>query len=969
MRCRVLLMVVLMAAAMVITPPLANAETHVELRLPEAVVAGLERPARVRRDGNDIPHIFALSEADGQFMVGFVHAQDRFFQMDTLRRTFSGTLAELLGDAVLAQDVQLRNLGLRRAAEASLPALTDASRAWLDAYAAGVNAWLASTPALPPEYAALEITEVPAWSPIDSLAVVKGLAFGLSFDLDDIDFTQALLTFQGVGAAAGFDGAALFSEDLYRTAPFDPAISIPDAPGPAAPAMMPSPPLKVANYLGESTLRLIRGFKAKAESIPLLKEALDWRDSPKGSNWWILGGSRTESGYPVLANDPHLALDTPSTFYESHVRMRTEDGLPINVSGIGFAGVPGIVLGCNPWICWGATVHPMDVTDVYQEQLVVDPNTGLPIGTIFDGNTEPLVLIPQTFFVNLVGDAVNDNLVDAGLGPLDGGLTLVVPRRNNGPIVQVDFSDPLAPTALSVQYTGWGPTTELDAFRGFGMARNIDEFAAAVQYFDVGSQNFGYADIDGNIAYFTSAEMPIREDLQNLNFPDGGIPPYFIRDGTHSLAHEWLPVVNPQPQQSLPFEILPYAEMPQVRNPSSDYILNANNDPLGTSLDNNALNQVRPGGGLYYLSPGYASGFRMGRLQRLIDGSIGQGVDLSVDEIAAFQGNNQLLDAEALVPFLLASAANAGVMGAPGGLAALGADPKIVEAIARLRGWDYSTPTGITEGWDPGDDPTALAPPSQAEIDASVAATIYSVWRGQVVQQVIDPPLENLGLDEFAPGSALAMTALRNLLDTFDENQGVGASGVDFFVPRLGPGPPQPPEVNRDLALLGALRDALDLLASDTFADAYANSTVQDDYRWGYLHRIVFDHPLGGPFDLPAAGGPDNLSDALQGYAKAGGFGALDASSHSSRADGVNEFMFGAGPARRFVGEMTPAGPDARQVTPGGVSGVLGSPYYADQLPLWLSDSYHPLHLTPQSVLQGGRTFQRFVPAPVGGGG
>nr|XP_061799103.1 penicillin acylase 2 proenzyme-like [Nerophis lumbriciformis] len=968
MRSRALTMVLVMFAGTVAIAPPASAETQIELRLPEANLPGLEGPARVRRDANDIPHIFALSEADGQFMLGYVHAQDRFFQMDTLRRTFSGTSAELFGDSALPQDVQLRTLGLRRAAEASLAAVSDEVRTWLDAYAAGVNAWLGSTAALPPEYAALEITQVQAWNPIDSLAVVKGLAFGLSFDLGDIDFTQALLTFQGVGAVAGFDGMALFSEDLYRTAPFDPSISIPFAQPSSAETDGPSTPAKRADYLDESTLALIRDFKAKASEVPLLKEAIDRRNTPKGSNWWVVGGEHTDSGYPVLANDPHLALNAPSTFYESHVRMRSDDGIPINVSGISFAGAPGIVLGCNPWICWGATVHPMDVTDVYQEQLVVDPNSGLPVGTVYQGNTEPLVLIPQTFMVNVVGDTVADNLVDAGIGPLDGGVTLVVPRRNNGPIVQVDFSNPLAPTALSVQYTGWGPTTELDAFRGFGMARNIDQFADAVQSFDVGSQNFGYADIDGNIAYFTSAEMPLREDLQTLHVPDGGIPPYFIRDGTGSLMHEWMPLSNPQPDQNLGFEILPYAEMPQLRNPSAGYILNANNDPVGTSLDNNPLNQVRPGGGLYYLSPGYASGFRMGRLQRLFDGTVGQGEDLTVDEVAAFQGNNQLLDAEALVPYLVAAAVNAALPDAPAELAALGADAEIAEAIARLAAWDFSSPTGLAEGWDPGDDPAGLTAPTQDEIDASVAATIYSAWRGQAVQRVIDAPLDALGVGGFSPGSSLSMTALRNLLDNFGANQGVGASGIDFFQLVPVPGTSQPPPVRRDLALLGALRDALDLLASDTFADAYGNSKNQDDYRWGYLHRIVFDHPLGGPFNLPPAGGPDNLSPELAGFARAGGFGALDASSHSSRADGINEFMFGSGPARRFVGEMTPAGPDSRQVTPGGVSGVVGSPYQADQLPLWLSNSYHPMRLTPQSVLQGSRTFQRFVPVPAGDG-
>ena len=167
-------------------------------------------------------------------------------------------------------------------------------------------------------------------------------------------------------------------------------------------------------------------------------------------------------------------------------------------------------------------------------------------------------------------------------------LALIVPRRNNGAIARVSF-DPSSPTPLtgiSVAYTGWSPTQELEAFRRFARAGTPQDFKDALQYFDVGSQNWSYADINGNIGYYTSAELPIREDLQTLFFPDGLQPPYVIRDGAHNLKHEWLPLQNPQPNQALSTEILPFAEMPQIENPSTGYILNANNDPIGTTLDN-----------------------------------------------------------------------------------------------------------------------------------------------------------------------------------------------------------------------------------------------------------------------------------------------------------------------------------------------------------------------------------------------
>ncbi|MDA8020212.1 MAG: penicillin acylase family protein [Thermoanaerobaculia bacterium] len=942
--------------------------------------------ALVVMDGDGIPHICSGNDRDTILLQGYLHAQDRFFQMDTLRRTFSGTLAELVGAPTIPQDIELRTLGLRRAAEESWQVYQarglDETVVWLEAYAEGVNLFLASNP-LPPEYAALELSQVAPWTTTDSLVIAKGLAFGLSFDLLDIELTTQAAAYSAAGAALGFDGMALFFEDVSRTAPFDDTVSLPGAKGaPVAPATAVAVP-------SERTAALARGYRDKAAAVPQLQKALAGSRGDTGSNWWIVSGSRTTTGHAMLANDPHLALDTPATWYEVHLIASDqpncglassaaggssqrfgaiaetaeqreamagtlEEPYRLNANGVSFAGVPGVVLGCNETICWGATVNPMDVTDIYQEELVLDPQTGVPIATIFEDQQEPLEVIPQIFLVNQPGNNQPDDLVDAGIGPLDGGLTLVVPRRNRGPIVQIDTQQlPIA--GLSVQYTGWRGTVELEAFRRFQHAQNVDDFVDGLQFFDVGSQNFAYADVAGNIAYFVGAEMPIREDLQTLGFPDGGVPPFQIRDGTHALRHEWLTVQNPQPQQSLDFEILPFDEMPQIVNPAAGYVINANNDPIGTSLDNDPLNQLRPGGGLFYLSPGYVS-LRVGRIGRLLDALLAGDAKVDMMDLEQMQGNNQLLDAELLRPFVVDAFANAAQPGAPAELQNLAADPQIAEAVNRLAAWDFSTPTGIPEGYDPSDQPGALQQPSAEEIAHSVAATIWSVFRGQLVRTVIDGTLEQVGLGDHLPGSRIAYTSLAHHLQSFPDNQGIGASGVDFF-----PGPLDRAE-NRDLILLGQLRAALDLLSGDEFAPAFGGSTEQEDYRWGRLHRIVFDHVLGGPFSIPPAGGFEDLDSSLPGLARAGGFEAVDASSHSARADGTNDFMFGSGASRRFIGELDPGGIDAKQIIPGGQSGVVASPLYASQLERWLTNSYHPLLLEPEDVDAAAVTVQQFLP-------
>ena len=183
---------------------------------------------RVVRDSDGIPHIAASTEREVIYLQGFTHAQDRLFQMDVTRRQADGTLAELLGAGALASDVQLRTFGLRRAAERSLPILSQNVRNALSAYADGVNDYVARN-SLPPEYAALEITTFRPWAPVDSLSIIKLISFGLSFELTDLDRTTLLAQYQAAGAAQGFDGAALFFEDVNRLAPFDNAATVPDA--------------------------------------------------------------------------------------------------------------------------------------------------------------------------------------------------------------------------------------------------------------------------------------------------------------------------------------------------------------------------------------------------------------------------------------------------------------------------------------------------------------------------------------------------------------------------------------------------------------------------------------------------------------------------------------------------------------------------------------------------------------------
>ena len=929
-------------------------------------IPGLQNEAMIIRDRNGIPHILAINEHDLILLQGYIHAYDRFFQMDIMRRTADGTLAELLGKGALASDVELRTIGLRRAAERSLTVVSKEMQSALQAYAAGVNSYLADN-TLPPEYSALEISSVAPWTPLDSLAVAKLVAFNLSFDLEDISRTEALLTYQMVGdLSQSFDGRALFFEDLFRCAPFVPIATIPssshdsdslaqsltNAAGQLESKISQAP--GTGANPGLMTRLLIHSYVDRIKVVPLIRDMLRGSKRFSGSNEWVIGGIHTASGQPLIANDPHLPLSTPATFYQNHLsavrigfNQPDEKESSINVFGSSFPGLPYVILGQNGYIAWATTFNPSDVTDFFQERIVADKTSPSGLSIIHMGSQEPIIPLPQVFRYNVIGDGRPDSLEVALPGTaLDNGTlvppaVLIVPRRNNGPILDLDLANGVA---LSVQYTGFSGTRDAESVRLWNHARNLDDFIAGVQLLEVSCQNIAYADTAGNIAYFTSPEIPLREDLQS-GFV-AGVPPYFIRNGQG--GHEWLPVQNPQPWQNITYEVLPFDEMPQAINPENGIIISANNDPIGTTFDNNPVNQLRKDGrGILYLSPAYRIGIRAGRIQQVLSEMLARG-PVTFEDMQTIQADVVMFDAQVFTPFIIDAFENATDETAEihPRLLSLSQIPGLSEAVERLRIWDFSTPTGLAEGYDADDIDGERFEPSPQEIENSIAATIYSVWRSRFIANTVDRALlevgKLVGIEMPRPDSMRTMTALANLLDLFDERQGFGASGLNFFiVPEV-----EDAATRRDIIILQSLAEALDMLSGPEFADAFHGSSNQADYRWGRLHRIVFAHPLGEPFSIPPAGGgfPQSFDD-LPGLATDGGFETVDASIHDVRAGGSNEFMFDFGPVRRYVGQVSSKRDHSQAATilPGGASGILGSPFYFNLLPLWLTNEAYPI--------------------------
>jgi len=927
---------------------------------------GLSQHVTVVRDTHGVPHISASNDHDVYFMMGYMHAQDRFFQMDVLRRQGGGTLAELLGagprDQILRSDVQNRVLGINRSAERSMSVYSPEAVALIQAYSDGVNAWVDSNP-LPPEYTLLEVTKAPRWRPVDSVTIVKLIQFQQSFDTSDAARTETLLGYQAAGQAGGFDGTKLYFEDIFRFSPFDPAVTVPGQSNLAAvssggiqslnlqsqriqslnlQSQMSENALQANQLFSPDVRAAARDFVEQYKQNPFLNLA----ELGVGSNWWVVAGSKTTTGNAMLASDPHLSLGTPSNLYEIHLTVDSHSS-PMNVYGASFAGVPGVFLGQNESISWGASVAALDVTDIYAEKLV--SQNGVPVATRYKGGIEPLVAINETFKANQIQNGATDDIVVITPGNRPSGLTvppvtLVVPRRNNGGLVPNSLTD-----AFSIQITCASATRDLEGIFALARARNLSDFKRGLQFLDAGSENWAYADVDGNIATFVNGKVPLREDLQAGTVE--GLAPFFIRDGTGTVRNEWIPRSGDQP--GFKYESLPFDEMPHAINPEQGFLVNANNDPIGVTLDNDLLNKFRRDGGIYYISSGFNPGFRAAKITSLLNQQFrsrhGHG-KVSFQDMQRIQRNVQMFDAEVFTPYIIRAFNAARSAGAPAELAALANDPAVSEAVERLARWDYSAPTGIPEGYDASDINGVRQSPSNHEISNSVAATIYTVWRSQIMLNTISATLERVGLGEGQPVGNQMLVDLRFLLDNFSTNHGRGASGLDFFEI---PGVDAPPEIRRDAIILQTVKIALNLLASDIFADAFERSTNQNDYRWGKLHRITFSHVFGGlapQLSIPTAGAFENLSPTLPGLATDGAFETIDNGPFNSQAASSQAYVFGGGPARRYVSELRCGGIQALQIIPGGESGVPGSRFYADQLSLWLTNDYHRVLFTDAEI-------------------
>lgn len=491
-------------------------------------VPGLDGEVHIVRDYWGVPHIFATSTEDLYFACGYAHAQDRLFQLDLYRRIAKGKLAELFGSEYIDFDQYNRQLGFDQAALNSLSVLDPAVLALLDSYAAGINQYMVTIGNKVP----LEIRVLnyfpSSWSAVDSLSIERYLAWQLS----------ASSAFQDLQMASLVDtyGANLVFQDLFPEIQYDDKFIIPS-------------PSTYPKEITQAASALATYFQEVESRSPILF------DNNGGSNCWVLNESRTATGGPLLASDPHLSLTVPPLWYEIHLI-----GPSTNVQGVTYPGIPFVYQGHNEDIAWGWTGMKTDVSDFYY--YVWHPSQ--PNQYWWNGGWNMVEERNTTLIVR----------VDVQLIPVEVTLNYSV----HGPLFEE------GPERFALKWTGANSSRTPEALYEVSLASDYASFLTAIDQIECPNLNFLYADTSGNIAYHASGAHPLRG-------PGLGPAPLNGSSGTE----EWM-------------GFIPFASLPNILNPSTGFLVTANNRPINSSYP-------------YYLGYDFDAAHRANRITDLLNTS------------------------------------------------------------------------------------------------------------------------------------------------------------------------------------------------------------------------------------------------------------------------------------------------------------------------------------------------------------
>ncbi|RST11047.1 penicillin acylase family protein [Streptomyces sp. WAC05374] len=627
---------------------------------------GLSGPVDVKRDDYGVPQIYASTEEDLFRAQGYVQAQDRFWEMDVRRHMTAGRLSEMFGREQVDTDAFLRTLGWHRVAQEEYDKLLSPdTKKNLQAYADGVNAYLKGKEGrdISVEYAALAFSNdysIEPWTPVDSVAWLKAMAWDLRGNMQE-EIDRSLMTTRlsekqiqdlyppypydlhrpivdkgGVDGATGkFDPSAEGgSEDAGTGSGLDAGTDTGSGTGTGTGTGGSDGAQGSPQGATQGLQSQLSALSASLEKIPAL---LGPNGNGIGSNSWVVSGKYTTTGKPLLANDPHLAPQLPSLWYQMGLHCRSvSDKCRYDVAGYTFAGMPGVIIGHNQDIAWGFTNLGADVSDLYLEK-VTDS------GYLFAGKERPFVTREEIIKI-------------AGGEPRK----ITVRTTNNGPLVSDRSNelekvgdeapvDNLAPDrgdgyAVALRWTALDPGKSMDAVFKLNRATDFKQFREAARDFEVPSQNLIYADAkgaEGTIGYQAPGKIPVRQKGHDGTMPAPGWDPKYT----------WK-------KKFVPFDELPYEE-----NPERGYIVTANQAVIDA--------EKYP----YALTEDWGYGSRSQRINDLIESKTKDGAKVSTEDMRTMQMDNSSEIAKLLTPYLLKIDIS---------------DPHVREAQKLLEGWDYT---------------------------------------------------------------------------------------------------------------------------------------------------------------------------------------------------------------------------------------------------------------------------------------
>lgn len=569
-------------------------------------LAGLDSEVEILRDTYGVPHIYASTTHDLLFAQGYAQAQDRWWQMEFWRHIGAGRIGELTGknDSVFGNDLFIRTAGWSKSAERDYAALDDDSRALLQHFADGVNAYITSRSAgeLAFEYNALGVTGVTIaiepWQPLDTLVWTKVMSWDLGGNMSDERAIAALTERLGEELFADFAPPYPYGEKPTVTQPED---------------LPPAGESFAVHTSPEAGRPIVTDFTGNFADTGL---AFGKGDGI-GSNNWVVAGAKSTSGKPLLANDPHLGIQMPSIWYEIglHCQPVSAD-CPFEVRGLTFASVPGIVIGHNANIAWGVTNATWDTQDLY----IIKVNPENPLQYEWNGAWRDMTSREEVIRFGDGEDPITITVRETHLGPIINDNTL-----NDDGTLRAYGEEPLA-----LRWAAYEPSTLFQAIIELNQAANFEAYRAALRHWDTPAQNFIYADTEGNIGYQLPGNVPIRAAGHTGLLPiDGSTDQY-----------EWRGYV-------------PFDNLPSIYNPERGYIQSANQALVPQEYYTQLAETLGDEFGAdshYTFGYYFAYGDRGARITEMLEATEKH----DFESFRAIQGDNKLVFAEEIAPALKA---------------------------------------------------------------------------------------------------------------------------------------------------------------------------------------------------------------------------------------------------------------------------------------------------------------------------